>query len=78
MAVVIDQYSKIIIQGFGNVGLNAAKSLFLAGSKIIGIAEKEGGIFNAEGINIIDLEKYIQDNKSILDFPNTKKIKPNN
>ena len=67
---------KIIIQGFGNVGLNSAKSLFENGSTTIGIAEKDGGIFNEKGINIIELEKYKLENNTILDFPNSKKITP--
>ena len=65
---------RIIIQGFGNVGLNSAKSLFENGASIIGIAEKNGGIFNEDGIEINELEKYKQDKNTILDFPNTKKI----
>ena len=65
---------RIIIQGFGNVGLHSAKSLFATGAKIIGIAEKDGAIFNKEGINIIELEEYKQDKNTILGFPNTKKI----
>ena len=65
---------KIIIQGFGNVGSNSAKTLFATGAKIVGIAEKDGGIFNKEGINIIELEKYQQDKSTILGFPNTEKI----
>jgi glutamate dehydrogenase (NAD(P)+) len=65
---------KIIIQGFGNVGLNSAKSLFATGAKIVGIAEKDGAIFNRKGINIIELEKYKQDKKTIVGFPNTETI----
>ena len=65
---------KIIIQGFGNVGSNSAKSLFATGAKIVGIAEKDVDIFNKEGINIIELEKYQQDKSTILGFPNTEKI----
>ena len=65
---------KIIIQGLGNVGLHSAKSLFATGAKIIGIAEKDGAIFNKEGINIIELEEYKQGKKTILGFPNTKTI----
>jgi len=65
---------RIIIQGFGNVGLHSAKSLFATGAKIIGIAEKDGAIFNKEGINIIELEEYKQGKKTILGFPNTKTI----
>jgi len=65
----------IIIQGFGNVGLNSAKALFQNGAKIIGIAEKDGGIFNDKGINIVELEKYKLENHTILNFPTTKTIK---
>src|SRR5438132_452276 len=35
--------TRVIIQGFGNVGSNAAKLMAEAGYKIIGIAEVEGG-----------------------------------
>ena len=65
----------IIIQGFGNVGFNSAKALFQNGAKIIGIAEKDGGIFNDKGIDIMELEKYQLENNTILNFPTTKTIK---
>ena len=65
----------IIIQGFGNVGFNSAKALFQNGAKIIGIAEKDGGIFNDKGIDIKELEKYQLENNTILNFPTTKTIK---
>jgi len=66
---------KIIIQGFGNVGLNSAKALFENGAKIIGIAEREGGIFNPKGINIVELEQYKIHNHTILNFPKAENIK---
>ena len=65
---------KIIIQGFGNVGLNSAKALHANGGKIIGIAEKEGGIFSENGIDILELENYLKDNNSVMGFPGTKQI----
>jgi len=65
---------KIIIQGFGNVGLNSAKFIFNNGGTIIGIAEKDGGIFNKNGIDINELEKYWLTKNTILDFPNTDNI----
>ena len=69
---------EIIVQGFGNVGLYSAKALFENGAKIIGIAEKEGGIFNKKGIDIDQLEKYQNEQQSILNFPNTQIIKNSN
>ena len=42
----------VIVQGFGNVGSNAAKLLREKGYTIIGIAEYDGGLYNPNGIDI--------------------------
>ncbi|KAL7748314.1 NADP-dependent glutamate dehydrogenase [Sorochytrium milnesiophthora] len=44
--------SSIIIQGFGNVGYWAAKFFERHGARIVGIAEREGGIYNELGLNV--------------------------
>jgi glutamate dehydrogenase (NAD(P)+) len=49
---------RVIIQGFGNVGSNAAKLFFEKGYSIIGIAEVDGGIYNANGIDINALLRH--------------------
>jgi glutamate dehydrogenase (NAD(P)+) len=43
---------RVIIQGFGNVGSNAAKILYNKGYTIVGIAERDGGLVNLDGIDI--------------------------
>ena len=43
---------RVIVQGFGNVGSNAAKLLHEKGYTVIGIAEYDGGLYNAQGIDI--------------------------
>jgi glutamate dehydrogenase (NAD(P)+) len=59
---------RVIIQGFGNVGSNAARLMMEAGYKIVGIAEKEGGLANPNGIDIHQLIGYRDRNQSILGF----------
>ncbi|HMK30128.1 MAG TPA: Glu/Leu/Phe/Val dehydrogenase [Terriglobales bacterium] len=44
--------TRVIIQGFGNVGSNAARLMHEAGYRIIGIAEYDGGLYNKNGIDI--------------------------
>src|SRR6201986_4729613 len=39
--------TRVIIQGFGNVGSNAALLMHNAGYKVIGIGEWDGGLYNA-------------------------------
>src|SRR6202046_3625110 len=41
----------VIVQGFGNVGSNAAKLMEDKGYKIIGVAEYDGGLYNPNGID---------------------------
>src|SRR5512140_1377953 len=47
--------TRVIIQGFGNVGSNAAKLMHEGGYKIVGIAEWDGGLYNPKGIDIDEL-----------------------
>jgi glutamate dehydrogenase (NAD(P)+) len=59
---------RVIIQGFGNVGSNSARLLMENGYKIIGIAEKDGGLYNSNGIDIRQLIEYKYRNGMILGF----------
>ena len=60
--------TRVIIQGFGNVGSNAARLMFEAGYKIIGIAEWDGGLYNKNGIDIEALWDHRYRNGSIHGF----------
>jgi len=50
--------TRVIIQGFGNVGSNAAQLMYQAGYKVIGIGEWDGGLYNSKGIDIDALVEY--------------------
>ena len=43
---------RVIVQGFGNVGSNAAHLLYKKGYTIIGITEYDGALVNNEGIDV--------------------------
>jgi glutamate dehydrogenase (NAD(P)+) len=59
---------RVIIQGFGNVGSNAARLMQERGYKIIGIAERDGGLYNPAGIDVHQLLEYKYRNNSVLGF----------
>ncbi|MDJ0625817.1 MAG: Glu/Leu/Phe/Val dehydrogenase dimerization domain-containing protein [Candidatus Caenarcaniphilales bacterium] len=65
--------SKFIIQGFGNVGANAARILhYEYGAKIIGVSNVEGAVFNKNGLNIPELLSYQSKHKTLKGFPNSE------
>src|SRR5712692_5708847 len=61
--------TRVIVQGFGNVGSNAANLMTEAGYKVIGIGEVDGGIYNKNGLDLTALLEYRQRNGTIQGFP---------
>lgn len=49
------EHSRVVIQGFGNVGGNLAKILHEWGCKIIAISCSHGGIYDENGLDVIKL-----------------------
>ena len=68
--------SRVIIQGFGNVGSNAARLMMEAGYKITGIAEYDGGLYNPHGIDIHALLEYRTRNGTVVGFKGAEPADP--
>jgi glutamate dehydrogenase (NAD(P)+) len=61
----------VVVQGFGNVGFHSARIISMEGkAKIIAIAEWNGAVYNADGLDIVLLDGYRKSNGgSIVGFP---------
>lgn len=62
------------IQGFGNVGQHAALFGYQRGAKIIAVSDVSGGIYDAKGLNIPDVIKYVTEHKILKGFPKAEPI----
>jgi len=60
--------SRIVVQGFGNVGKYAALDAYERGAKVIAVNDVNGGVVNEKGINIPELFKYVSKNSSVVGF----------
>jgi len=58
----------VIVQGLGNVGYFAASLMQEGGAKIIGLIEREGGIYDANGLDVNEVVKHRKETGSILGF----------
>jgi glutamate dehydrogenase (NAD(P)+) len=67
---------KVIIQGFGNVGSNAAKLMFEKGYVILGIAEYDGGLYNPNGIDISALLRHRKQAGTVVGFTGAEAVDP--
>lgn len=68
---------KVVVQGLGNVGYHSAKFFREAGAIVIGLAEYEGAIFNASGLNEDEVFQHRKKTGSILNFPGATNLAKN-
>jgi glutamate dehydrogenase (NAD(P)+) len=69
------QGTRVVIQGFGNVGSFAALFLHQAGANVVAVSDVSGGLRRADGLPIPALFDYARVNKgSIAGFPGAEAI----
>jgi glutamate dehydrogenase (NAD(P)+) len=66
--------TRVVIQGFGNVGGMAAKLMARAGFKVVCIIEYDGAVYNAAGLDISALMKHRNETGSITGFSEGEEI----
>lgn len=66
--------TRVVIQGFGNVGGMAAKLMSRAGFKIVCIIEYDGAVYNPHGLDIAALMKHRDETGSITGFSEAEDI----
>lgn len=64
------------IHGFGNAGSYAASIFAAEGCKIIGIADSSTAVYDPQGIDVALAKKIKAETGSLKDYPNGKKITP--
>lgn len=58
----------ICIQGMGNVGSATARLLDEKGCRIVGVSDVSGGVYCEQGLNISEINKFINDKKLLKDY----------
>jgi glutamate dehydrogenase/leucine dehydrogenase len=65
---------KVAIQGFGNVGSNAARIFTENGHAVIAVSDSKNAITKEDGLNLEDVETHKKNTGSLKDFPGSKNI----
>lgn len=61
---------RVIVQGLGNVGFHAAKFLSEEdGARVTGIIERDGALFNPDGLDVEAVRNWIVQNGGVTGFP---------
>jgi glutamate dehydrogenase (NAD(P)+) len=66
--------TKVVIQGFGNVGSVAAQLMEREGMTIIAVSDKSGGIYNPKGLNVESVLAHVRQHKFLKGYPEAQVV----
>jgi glutamate dehydrogenase (NAD(P)+) len=70
---------RVVVQGLGNVGYHAGKFLEEEdGCLILGIIERDGGIWDEKGLNVESVSAYLQEHGGVKGYPDAEYLADGN
>ena len=66
--------TRVIIQGFGNVGSHAARLMHLNGYRVVGAADARGGVYNPDHLDVPKLLEHAKENHTVKGFPEAESV----
>jgi glutamate dehydrogenase (NAD(P)+) len=64
----------IVVQGYGNVGSNAAKCLAEMGCKIVGLSDVHGGIYDRNGLDLSVVNAHMLEARTLVNVPGVERV----
>jgi glutamate dehydrogenase (NAD(P)+) len=66
--------ARVVIQGFGAVGMHAARYLADRGARIVAVADSRGAVYLADGLNLGALVAHKRRHGSVADYPHGQRL----
>ncbi len=64
----------VVVQGFGNVGSISARLMHELGCKVVGLSDINGGVYNANGIDVHQALHYSKEHGTLRGMLNTEAV----
>ena len=65
---------RCVVQGYGNVGGVAARELAGHGSSVLAVSDISGGVYDAEGLDLQDVDSWVRENGSLAGYPRAEHV----
>ena len=72
--VTLDASTKVVVQGYGNVGSAAAKKIAKIGCTVVGISDVSCGIYNPKGLNLDNVQEWLNKNRVLKGYPEAQEV----
>jgi glutamate dehydrogenase (NAD(P)+) len=66
--------TRVVVQGFGNVGSTSAQLMAEQGMRVLAVSDKEGGIYNPKGLDVKDVMRHVKEQKVLRTYEKAEHI----
>jgi len=66
--------ARIVVQGYGNVGANAARIANAQGARVIAVSDVKGGIHDPRGLDLAKVDAWIREHRFLEGFPGADSV----
>jgi glutamate dehydrogenase (NAD(P)+) len=66
--------TRVVVQGFGNVGSITAEMMERQGMKIVAVSDKSGGIYNPKGLKVKDVQEHVRRQRTLSEYKNAEPV----
>ena len=66
--------ARFAIQGYGNVGANAARIAAEMGARVVAVSDVKGGIFAERGLDVAAVDAWVREHRFLAGFPGADAI----
>ncbi len=74
LGMPLSDSTRVVVQGFGNVGSVAASLMDRAGMKVVAVSDKAGGIYNPRGLDLKGVFDWVREKRFLSGFPKAEAI----
>jgi glutamate dehydrogenase (NAD(P)+) len=60
---------RVAVQGYGNVGSNAARIAAAHGARVVAVSDVKGGIHRADGLDLAAVDAWVREHRFLEGFP---------
>jgi glutamate dehydrogenase (NAD(P)+) len=66
--------ARVVVQGYGNVGSNAARIAAQHGARVIAVSDVKGGIHDPRGLDFAKVDAWVREHRFLEGFPGAESV----
>jgi glutamate dehydrogenase (NAD(P)+) len=70
----LDDKTRVVVQGFGNVGYHAARQFQRLGARVIGISDVSGGYYSEAGLDLKAMRRWVREHGSLAGYAGAQAV----